>query len=687
MAKIDHSIYGDTKSIRRSILELLQSIYDMPPDRKRFITEDAARAMAHASALTNRETAVMLDRRGIVQAVMIGDNNKVDLFNIVPRRHLSRASGIRCVHTHPNGDPLFSDVDISALKNMRLDAMVLLALGSDGAVAAANAAIYPPNGELSTYGVFYPEHTEDTDAHGATDESIHESADESADGAAHRDTESGYVEPRPLRHDSPAPISQAILDALDDLLPEMLAQDAHAESVFYDSKEIVPERAILVGANTPGARGAVAGGDEPLGELSQLAWTAGAEVIGKVLYREREADPAYYIGKGKLDELKMIKQETKVDLIIFDEELNGAQTRNLEQALGVKIVDRTALILDIFAGRARTREGKLQVELAQLNYNLTRLTGLGGQLSRLGGGIGTRGPGERKLDVDRRHIRRRIYAIEGELQKTRERRDRTRNAGRMSAMPIAAFVGYTNAGKSTLFNALSGAGVFTEDKLFATLDPTARKLSLPSGGGVIGIDTVGFIDKLPHELVDAFKATLEESVYADILIHVVDISNPDARAQMDIVENILRDIGAVDKKILIAFNKADLVEELPEWLAFWRRAQQSPGEGGGVGGMGGGNGSGLAVGGAGALADASARSCVISAATGQGLDKLLLELEGLAQEEYIRLDVLIPYNEGRVCSYLHENASILDEKYTDDGISMRVLLGKGHAGWLRRFAV
>jgi len=625
MAKTEYKVYGEIKSVRRSVLELLEGIYVMPPDRKRFICEDVAQAMAQASALTNREVAVMIDRRGIMQAVIVGDNNKVDLFNIVPRRYLTRSSGIRCVHTHLNGDADFSDVDISALKNMRLDAMAVLALGADGGICAANAATYPPNGELDTYGIFYNKNT-----------------------------------------DSPSPVPQDILDALDDLLPVMLTLDAHAGQVYYDPNEKKLEKAILVGVR-PQADDGAQGGPVRLGELEQLAWTAGADVLESVFYREREIDASYYIGKGKLEELKFIKQEIKPDVIIFDEELTGAQTRNLEKELGVKIVDRTALILDIFAGRAHTKEGKLQVELAQLNYNMTRLTGLGGQLSRLGGGIGTRGPGEKKLDVDRRHIRRRIHSIEEELQKTRDRRDRTRNAGRMSSMPIAAFVGYTNTGKSTLFNALCGAGVFTENKLFATLDPTARRLDLPSGGSVIAIDTVGFIDKLPHELVDAFKATLEESVYADILIHVVDIADPNAQAHIEVVERILADIGATGKKTLTAFNKADLLNEMPEWLSYWRHTPAGPD--------------------AGPLSPASSGACVISAKTGYGLDGLMRELEGLAQEEYIRLDVLIPYNEGRICSYLHENASVLDEEYTDSGVSMKVLLGKGHAGWLRRFAV
>ena len=623
MAKTDNKIYGDISTIKRSILELLEKIYDAKTDRKHFIGEEAASCMALASALINREVAVMIDRGGIIQSVSVGGNNTVDLYSGVPRRLSTRSSGMRCIHTHPNGDPRFSDVDISALKNMRLDAMAAFAIDGLGRVLAVNAAMYPPNGELAEYGPFYP----------------WDMPQEAAPGAK-------------ATPEKPPSVPEELLEALDELFPIMLTQDANAEQVYFEPKEKPLERALLVGAQP--RRGEA----EPLGELAQLAWTAGAEVLGKILYRDREVDAAHYIGAGKLSEIKLLCQNNKAELVIFDEELNGVQVRNLEKELGIKVVDRTALILDIFAGRARTKEGKLQVELAQLNYNLTRLTGIGGQLSRLGGGIGTRGPGEKQLDVDRRHIRRRIYAIETELRKTRERRERTRNSGRISSMPVVAFVGYTNAGKSTLFNALCGAGVFTEDKLFATLDPTARKLDLPSGGGVIAIDTVGFIDKLPHELVDAFKATLEESVFADILLHVVDMSNPDAQAQIDVVERILHDIGAVGKKTLVAFNKADVVEEAPEWLAYWRDGA-SPTE----------------------------RMCVISAKTGQGLDGLKSELEKLAQEEYIRLNVLIPYNEGRICAYLHENASVLEEEYTDAGVSMDVMLGKGYAGWIRRFAV
>ena len=692
MAKTQKKIYGDVKSIKRSVLKLLEGLYDCEPDRKRFITEDVAQSMALASAMVNREVAVMIDRRGIVQAVSVGDSGNVDLFSVQSRRLVTRVSGIRCVHTHPNGAAGLSDVDISALKQMRLDAMAVLAVTRAGRIKAASAAICPPNGELKKYGIFHvaANAAADVAANAATDVAANAAADTlnvavdaasdvaanaaawaanaAADVAANAAAWAAYgaADAGRASFDRAPAVSQEILEALDSLLPEMLTQDAHAGHDYYDPAGYLRERALLVGVRRQN------GDADPLGELEQLAWTAGASVQGKVLYRERETDAAYFIGTGKLEDIRQVCQETKADIVVFNDGLSGVQVRNLEDALGVKVVDRTTLILDIFAGRAHTREGKLQVELAQLNHNLTRLTGRGVRLSRLGGGIGTRGPGEKKLDVDRRHIRRRIHAIEEELHKTRERRDRTRNAGRMSSMPVVAFVGYTNAGKSTLFNALCGADVFTEDKLFATLDPTARKLDLPSGGSLIAVDTVGFIDKLPHELVDAFKATLEESVYADILLHVADMSNPAVQAQIETVEQILHGIGAGGKKTLVAFNKADLMEKAPEWLDFWRSVpygkdcantapQPQP--------------------------QPSSRVCVISAKTGEGLGALRHALEELAQEEYIRLDVLIPYGEGRVCAYLHENASVLGEEYTDAGVSMKVMLGKGHAGWLRRFMV
>ncbi|MDR3120286.1 MAG: GTPase HflX [Clostridiales bacterium] len=657
MAKIERKVNGNIKSMKRTVLETLEAIYDAAAEKDRFVPEQAARAMAYATAAANREVAVMIGRRGNVLSVSVGSDRAVDLFGKQIRRGEARASGVRCIHTHPNGDEALSDVDLSALTSMRLDAMAVLAVDEAGNIVSASAAIRPVGKEVRFYGPYFS-------ASGPKAEA--DEAPEPDTGAASF-SESGAPASQRASELTPAPtpdgtVPPRILESLDALLPDVYAQDREAEVSFFDPRGTQRERAVLVGVRPQ------PGDDGPeLGELTQLAKTAGADVREKLLYREREADAAHYIGKGKLEELSQLRQETEADLVIFDDELSGAQTRNLEEALGVKVVDRTALILDIFAGRARTKEGKLQVELAQLNYNLSRLVGLGGQLSRLGGGIGTRGPGEKKLDVDRRHIRRRIHAIEEELQRTQTRRGRTRKTGRLASATVVALVGYTNAGKSTLFNTLCGADVFTEDKLFATLDPTARKLALPSGGSVIAVDTVGFINKLPHELVDAFKATLEEAVYADILLHVVDVSNPDAQSQIETVERILRDIGAVDKKMLIAFNKTDLVDRTPDWVRFWR-----PAEG--------------AAGGADARR-ADVRYCEISAKTGRGVDTLLRTLSEMAAEEYLKLEVLIPYQAGKLSAYLHENAKILREEYTPEGVSMSVRLGRQFAGRVKAYVV
>jgi GTP-binding protein HflX len=440
----------------------------------------------------------------------------------------------------------------------------------------------------------------------------------------------------------------ALMEALDSILPTFRRLDRATGVAFYDSGAAGREKAILV-----------AGIDDDADELEQLAKTAGAEVLARMAYRERESGAAYRIGRGKLEELNALRQNTDANLVIFNDELSGVQLRNLEDATGVKVVDRTMLILDIFAGRARSKEGKLQVELAQLNYGLSRLGGLGTGLSRLGGGIGTRGPGEKKLDTDRRHIRRRIHFIEDELKKTETRRNTARRAGRAAMLPVVALAGYTNAGKSTLFNRLCSADALAEDKLFATLDPTARKLALPSGGAAIMVDTVGFIQKLPHELVDAFKATLEESASADIIVHVVDMSNGGMIAQMETVAQILDSIGAGGKKTLLAFNKSDKAKDRGAALNRALAARRGAG----------------------------ARHCVISAATGDGIGGLLSALSGMINEERVRLDVKIPYEDGGLNAFLHENASILKREYTETGVALSLLLNRGHAGRLKKYIV
>ena len=318
------------------------------------------------------------------------------------------------------------------------------------------------------------------------------------------------------------------------------------------------ERVILVSLVTDDMRRPDADPDESLRELSRLAETAGAEVAAVTVQHRPAPDPKWFVGKGKAEEIGRLAELHGAGTVIFDQELSAAQVRNLEPLLNAKIIDRTQLILDIFASRARTREGMLQVELAQLNYLLPRLAGHGRHLSRLGGGIGTRGPGETKLETDRRHIRRRIGELRRQLESVKAHRELHRRRRRKSGVFQAALVGYTNAGKSTLLNRLTAAGVLAEDKLFATLDPTTRALRLPGGGEVLLTDTVGFIRNLPHELVAAFRSTLEEVKEADLLIHVIDASSPAHDRQREVVERVLAEMGAGDKPVLVVYNKIDL---------------------------------------------------------------------------------------------------------------------------------
>nr|WP_276576538.1 GTPase HflX [Caldicoprobacter algeriensis] len=302
---------------------------------------------------------------------------------------------------------------------------------------------------------------------------------------------------------------------------------------------------------------------ESMEELKDLAETAGAQVVGVITQKRKGIDSAHYIGKGKLEELKTFIQNNEVDVVIVNDELSGSQIKNMEDFLDVKVVDRTCLILDIFASRARTRESMLQVELAQLKYRLPRLTGLGSQLSRLGGGIGTRGPGETKLETDRRHIQNRIKSIERKLAKLERHRNLYRQRRAKNRIPVVSIVGYTNAGKSTLFNALAKAESYVEDKLFATLDTSARKLILPSGMQAVLVDTVGFIRDLPHDLVEGFKSTLDEVKYSDLLLHVIDITSSDVDEKIRVVEKVLSELEAINIPRINVFNKIDLLESYP----------------------------------------------------------------------------------------------------------------------------
>ena len=396
------------------------------------------------------------------------------------------------------------------------------------------------------------------------------------------------------------------------------------------------ERVVLVGVQT-GDNDNV---EESLDELEELASTAGAVTVGKIIQNREAVHPGTYIGKGKIEEVRALVYAMDATGIICDDELSPAQLNNLERELDCKVMDRTLLILDIFAARAITSEGKIQVELAQLRYRAARLVGLRESLSRLGGGIGTRGPGEKKLETDRRLIRTRISALKQELLQVEKHRELIRSSRARGNMKTAAIVGYTNAGKSTLLNKLTGSDVLSEDKLFATLDPTTRLLNLDDGQQILLTDTVGFIHKLPHHLVEAFKSTLEEAKYADYIIHVVDSSNTQAEMQMHVVYETLRELGVMGKKIITLFNKQD-----------------APG--------------------AAVLRDFKADYTLkISAKTGEGLEDLNDLLEKLLADEQIYVERLFPYQEAGKIQLIREYGQLISEEYTDTGIAVKARVPK-----------
>ncbi len=370
--------------------------------------------------------------------------------------------------------------------------------------------------------------------------------------------------------------------------------------------------------------------DASLAELRALCDTAGADVVGEVVQRRDKPDTATYLGSGKLQEAKELCDRLDADVLIVDDELSGTKIRNISDEVGVDVIDRTALILDIFAAAAQTAEGKLQVELAQLNYRLPRLQGAGTALSRLGGGIGTRGPGESKLETDRRYIRTRQAALKERIHDLQQRRERTRHTRDKSGVPVVALVGYTNVGKSSLLNKLTGAEVLAEDKLFATLDPTARRLSVGDLQQIVLIDTVGFVSRLPHSLIDAFRSTLEEIEYADLLLLVADASDGGWPEQLQVAKQVIDELKCSDIPTLTVFNKCDLIDT----------AQALPG-------------------------------IAVSAKTGKGLDALLGEISKTLAERVIRCTLLLPFDKLGLAAVIREHGNILEEVYEADGVRIR----------------
>lgn len=405
---------------------------------------------------------------------------------------------------------------------------------------------------------------------------------------------------------------------------------------IYETNEL-EERVILVAVCLDDEKDTY----ESLDELEELAKTAGATTVAKVIQNRDAFHPGTYVGKGKIEEIRLLAQELNATGIVCDDELSPAQLKNLEDGLQLKVIDRTVMILDIFAARASTKEGKIQVELAQLKYRASRLIGLGNSLSRLGGGIGTRGPGEKKLEVDRRLIRDRISQLKRELEDVKQARETLRVKRSKNPIPVVAIVGYTNAGKSTLLNTLTDAGVLQEDKLFATLDPTTRNLKLESGQEILITDTVGFIRKLPHHLIEAFKSTLEEAKYADIILHVVDMSNPVADKQMHVVYETLERLGVKDKPIITAFNKVDQVENDD------------------------------------IIKDLKADETVkISAKERIGLDELLDTIEAILRGQKMLVEKVFPYAEAGKIQLIRKYGQLLEEEYQGEGIYVKAYVPK-----------
>ena len=425
---------------------------------------------------------------------------------------------------------------------------------------------------------------------------------------------------------------------------------------FNDAKEHI-SKAVLVGIVTRDTNGDEV--EKELDELARLLDTAGGEEVARLVQNKETPDPRTVIGSGKIWELSELCRNNGVKLVVFDAELSPSQIRNIEDDLGddISVIDRSMLILDIFALHATTGEGKLQVELAQLRYTAPRLVGKGTQLSRLGGGIGTRGPGESKLESDRRHMKRRIVALESELEELEKNRMTMRASRDKSQIPQIAIVGYTNAGKSTLLNTLTDAGILAENKLFATLDPTTRKLKLPCGETVLLTDTVGFIRKLPHHLVKAFKSTLDEAVYADILMIVIDAHDDEARAQLEVTETLLAELGAAGKPTIYVYNKCDLgvSAELPSYVANNE--------------------------------DPNHIVCAISAKSGQGIDTLLQKVEDIIHQGKSKVTFVIPNSEQGALNILYKNATVESVDYGYEGVTVVATVDQKVRGMLKKYDI
>ena len=578
-------IYGNIDGVKKSAIEELDRLYKVKCPKDEVCSIEIIEVISRVSSFIEREVSVAIDRRGNIKSIAIGDSTSVEIETLDIRE--KKLAGVRIIHTHPNGMSNLSALDISALIKLKLDAIVAIGI-YEGKILDCSLGMLTVNDDKLDY------------------------------------EEKGNIL---LEEITKIHILNKI-NYIDSLVKE--------KDIIEDDEE----KAILVGSDTR----------ESLEELKELTKACDIPVLESVYQSRNKIDAAFYIGRGKVLEIAQLRQKLRANVVIFDDELSGSQVRNLEAAIGAKVIDRTTLILEIFARRAKSREAKIQVELAQLKYRMSRLQGLGTIMSRTGGGIGTKGPGEKKLETDRRHIKEQIYDLNDELKKIKKIRETQREKRNKESIPKVSLVGYTNAGKSTLRNALCDVAaqkevvgkekVFEADMLFATLDITTRAIVLKNKGVITLTDTVGFVRKLPHDLVEAFKSTLEEVIYSDLLCHVVDTSSDTAIEQIKAVEEVLSELGASDKKTILVLNKIDKATE--EQIENVKKETSEY------------------------------ETIEISAREGINLEELLGLIEENLPYKMKKCEYLIPYDRSDMSSFLHRNGRVLEEDYRENGTFMFV---------------
>ena len=587
-------INGNTSGLKEYILENLDKLYSTKIEKGKIINQEIVDYISEISNKINREINVAIDRNGNIIDISIGDSSTVNL-PVIPV-YDKKLSGVRIIHTHPSGNPHLSSVDISALIKLKLDCIVSIGVSEEGVTGYEVAICSIVNDEL-TY-----------------DRTLLENLDD--------------------------------FDYLEEI--KEVEENLRKRNITEDDKEY----ALLIGIDK----------EEYLDELEELASACDVKVVGRFFQKRSKPDPLFLIGSGKIQELALTRQVRKVNLLIFDEELSGLQLKMIEEVTGCKVIDRTTLILEIFARRARTREAKLQVELAQLKYRNNRLIGFGVTMSRLGGGVGTKGPGEKKLEIDRRVIKKTIAYLNNELENIKKIRNTQRSKREDSGMPRVSLVGYTNVGKSTLRNVLvdmyqndktlKKEEVLSQDMLFATLDTTTRTIELKDKRIVSLTDTVGFIQKLPHDLVESFKSTLEEVIFSDLIVHVADISSKNVIEQIDAVEDVLEELNCLDKTKILLLNKIDNVTKDNSFPLMEKKIEEIKAK------------------------YSNYQILIISAKNRFNIDELMeLIKKNLIVKTY-NCKLLIPYVNTEIAARVHRNTIVKSESFVDEGIILEVVMNE-----------